>query len=61
MTNLMNTKNFNNTTDELMNAVLDEQLTVEQACEVCPYAGQCDANDLYFGCGVWEVSMGDDL
>jgi hypothetical protein len=30
-------------------------------CEVCPFADKCDAEELYWGCSVWEDEMGDDL
>lgn len=33
----------------------------EDGCAHCPYAGQCDHQELYWGCGVWELQMGEDL
>ena len=39
-------------------------LTEEQCdaiCEKCPYREQCEEEELYWGCSVWEESMGEDL
>jgi hypothetical protein len=33
----------------------------DDCCEFCPYYEQCCAEELYWGCGVWEDSMGEDL
>jgi len=33
----------------------------EDVCEVCPFAERCGREELYFGCGVWEEMMGEDL
>ena len=30
-------------------------------CAHCPYRERCLKEDLYFGCGVWEEQMGEDL
>lgn len=30
-------------------------------CEGCPVADHCEALELFWGCGVWEEGMGDDL
>lgn len=41
-----------------------EALTEAQCdacCEHCPLAQQCEEQELYWGCAVWEESMGDDL
>lgn len=43
---------------------LTEDLMVqygEDGCEHCPYAEQCGAEELFWGCGVWEEQMGEDL
>jgi hypothetical protein len=34
---------------------------LENMCEGCPYAEQCQAQQLYWGCGIWEAQMGEDL
>lgn len=31
------------------------------SCEVCPFAAQCEAEELWWGCGQWEDEMGEDL
>ena len=31
------------------------------SCEGCPFADQCEALELYWGCPVWEEGMGEDL
>lgn len=33
----------------------------EDVCEVCPFAERCGREELYWGCGVWEEMMGEDL
>lgn len=41
-----------------------EELTAEECesvCEVCPFADRCGKEELYWGCGVWETAMGEDL
>lgn len=38
-----------------------EEYGCEHACEHCPYAEECSAQELYWGCVVWEEQMGDDL
>jgi len=30
-------------------------------CEHCPHAAVCGELGLFWGCGVWEDSMGEDL
>ena len=30
-------------------------------CVGCPHAEECEALELFWGCGVWEDSMGEDL
>ena len=36
---------------------LDDYIT----CRHCPLEDVCGKCELYWGCGVWEESMGDDL
>lgn len=31
------------------------------ACESCPFKQLCKDVELWWGCGVWEEEMGDDL
>lgn len=33
----------------------------EMSCEACPFRAVCDEYELYWGCSVWEDSMGEDL
>ena len=33
----------------------------EAACAVCPYRERCYATRGWYGCGIWEEGMGDDL
>ena len=53
--------------DALVEEVFGEdgdELTVEECesvCEVCPFADRCGKEELYWGCGVWETAMGEDL
>lgn len=30
-------------------------------CEICPFYNTCEKEGLYWGCGVWEDGMGEDL
>ena len=30
-------------------------------CEGCPHANECGKKELFWGCQVWEDSMGEDL
>ncbi len=46
------------TIEELYEAV---DMDCEACCERCPYAEQCGQYELFWGCGVWEDSMGEDL
>lgn len=34
---------------------------LEPACAQCPYADRCQQEELWWGCGAWEQSMGEDL
>jgi hypothetical protein len=34
---------------------------LDTACEHCPYCDRCAHEELYWGCDVWEESMGEDL
>ena len=49
---------FYRVTEELENEFLE---TGENVCARCPYRDQCEKEELYWGCGVWETQMGDDL
>lgn len=30
-------------------------------CKDCPFSAVCGKLELFWGCGVWEESMGEDL
>lgn len=30
-------------------------------CNSCPFAGECEKHELWWGCPVWEDEMGEDL
>lgn len=32
-----------------------------RSCEECPFKDSCKSEELFWGCGVWEDSMGEDL
>ena len=32
-----------------------------EGCVGCPHAAECEALELFWGCGVWEDEMGEDL
>lgn len=34
---------------------------LEQTCETCPLRDVCGQEELFWGCGAWEDSMGEDL
>lgn len=52
------TKEMHKAINELYEAV---GYDCDACCEQCPYAEACEANELFWGCGVWEDSMGEDL
>ena len=52
------TKEMTTTIDNLFEAV---NYDCEACCERCPYAERCGKEELFWGCGVWEASMGEDL
>ena len=56
----MDKREFYEVTDELATLV-EYGGELEPACAQCPYAKQCKAQGLYYGCGAWEQAMGDDL
>lgn len=33
----------------------------DEACEHCPFAEECERDELLWGCPCWEEGMGDDL
>ena len=46
------------TVEEMELAVFDLEC---EDCEYCPFAAVCGEHELFWGCGVWEDSMGEDL
>ena len=52
------TKEMENIIEELYQAV---DMNCEACCEACPYADRCGKEELFWGCFVWEDSMGEDL
>lgn len=52
---MMTKKEFYEVVDKLL-----DQYGAE-GCAHCPYAEQCETRELYWGCGVWEEQMGEDL
>ena len=30
-------------------------------CEQCPHYQECEEQELFWGCSVWEEEMGEDL
>jgi hypothetical protein len=53
-------KEFYEYTDRLMYMV-EYGGDLDVACDQCKYCDRCTKECLYFGCGAWEESMGDDL
>ena len=47
--------------EELTDKYVEYGEGCDGACEHCPYAEQCNATEGWWGCGAWEVGMGDDL
>ena len=50
---------------EVVSRLVDEDVEYgegcDEACEHCPFAERCAACEGWWGCGAWEVGMGDDL
>ena len=44
--------------EEMMEMVYDLEC---EGCEDCPFAAVCGEQELFWGCGVWEDMMGEDL
>lgn len=42
---------------------IDAEGICEEAvyCERCPRRDRCESEELFWGCGVWEDLMGEDL
>ena len=61
------TKEMSMVVDGLVGEVLGGEcraLTQQECdaiCQRCPYRERCEIEALYWGCGVWEESMGEDL
>lgn len=48
--------------DTMINRYFEEfDLDDYETCSHCPLEDVCGECELYWGCGVWEESMGDDL
>lgn len=48
--------------EEYYNAMWNgEEPDGEKWCLNCPVREECDNNEMYFGCGIWEDNMGEDL
>jgi hypothetical protein len=49
-------------TKEMREVMWDlEERFGEQGCEHCPYRERCQADELFWGCSVWELQIGEDL
>ena len=46
------------TVEEMELAVFDLEC---EDCASCPFAAVCGEHELFWGCGVWEDSMSEDL
>lgn len=46
---------------EVLETMTIDEIEEMAFCEYCPLKNVCGKEELYFGCGVWEESMGDDL
>ena len=53
---MMNIKEM--TVEEMELAVFDLEC---KDCKECPFKEVCGEYELFYGCGVWEDSMGEDL
>ena len=49
------------TREEMMTIVRTFDTTEGHTCEGCPLAAECELHELWWGCGVWEDGMGEDL
>lgn len=38
-----------------------EEYGCPRSCEECPFKDSCKSEELFWGCGVWEDGMGEDL
>ena len=49
------------TREEMMTIIRTFDITEGHTCEGCPLAAECELHELWWGCGVWEDGMGEDL
>ncbi len=49
------------TREEMMAIIRTFDITEGHTCETCPLAAECELHELFWGCGVWEDGMGEDL
>ena len=49
------------TREEMMAIIRTFDITEGHTCENCPLAEECELHELWWGCGVWEDGMGEDL
>lgn len=49
---------FNEMEKEMLRKIHELEL---EDCNGCPFAGECEAHELWWGCPVWEDEMGEDL
>jgi len=56
--------NINKLRNERRKEMMYEEMEVGMemvGCVGCPYAEECEALELFWGCAVWEDEMGEDL
>ena len=39
----------------------DDEFDYEATCDTCPFRNVCGDMELFWGCGHWEMMMGEDL
>ena len=49
---------FNEMEKEMLRRIHELEL---EDCNGCPFAVECEAHELFYGCAVWEDEMGEDL
>ena len=57
----MMTREMREVTGRLDDMMIEQGMELEQVCAMCPYRERCEAEQLFWGCGCWETSMGADL
>jgi MoaA/NifB/PqqE/SkfB family radical SAM enzyme len=58
---MINNTEYNEFMDKFYEEATKEEIEKMTWCKRCPFREECGKADLFYGCGVWEEYMGEDL